>query len=63
MDEDALGRHANLPGMVVAALDHGLDDAAEIGAAIHEGGRRAPVLQGRPRSRRELVVQGPAHPG
>ena len=58
MNEDPLGRHANLAGVVVAALDHGLDDATEIGAAVHDGGRHAPVLQGRPRSRRELAGAG-----
>ena len=62
VDEDALGRHANLSGVVVAALDHRLDDAVEIGAAVHDSGRDAPMLQGRAGSGRELVVQGPAHP-
>ena len=50
------------PGVVVATLDHRLDDAVEIGAAIHDGGRHTPMLQGRAGAGRELVVQGPAHP-
>ena len=62
MDEDALRRHANLSGVVVAALDHRLDDAVEIRAAVHDGGRHAPMLQGRAGPGRELVVQRPAHP-
>ena len=42
---DALRRHADLAGVVVAALDDRLDDLVEIGAAVDDGRRRAAVLQ------------------
>ena len=62
VEEDALGRHADLSGVVVAALNHRLDDAVEIGAAVHDGRCCTPMLQSRAGSGREFVVQGPAHP-
>ena len=61
MDEDALGRHANLSGVVVSTLDHRLNDAAKICAAIDDSGRNTAMLQGRAGAGRELMVQIPAH--
>ena len=60
--EDALRRDADLAGMVVAALDHRLDDLVEVGAAVDDRRRGAAMLQRAARAGRQLAVQIPADP-
>ena len=57
MDEDALGRDADLAGMVIAALDHRINDPVEIGAAVDDGRRRAAMFERRARAMRQLAAQ------
>ena len=62
MHKDPLCRHADLARMVVAAFDDRLDYRVQIGAAVHNYGGGATVLQGASGSRGEPAVQMPTYP-
>ena len=61
--EHPLHRHADLPGMVEAALGQGRHRLGEIGVGGDDHRRRTAMLQGAAHARRQLRAQLPADPG
>jgi hypothetical protein len=61
MDVDPLHRHADLAGMVIAALRQWLDQPVAVGAAVDDRRRGTTMLQRATRSRRQLGAERPAN--
>src|SRR5271157_19641 len=57
---DALGRDADLAGVVVAAFDQGINDLVEVGAPVDDRRGSPAMFKGAARPRGELGAQMPA---